>query len=195
MSSNEKEESPDIELAASQAISFEDMIGAPLHAMILAQSQSAQATLEFLDSLVDKDEKDGTVKLKTMNLIYDRMILDETTNKFETKKQKIRMPILSLVPVLFLNISEAEIEFNVNIITHSTKSKDSSKTKGQKQGIINSTNLFASYQESSRTRENVKSDLRVKIKIKQDMFPEGLAKYLSIIGNSIGVEDMPDESV
>lgn len=100
------------------------MIGAFLHAIIDAEGLAAKATVNFIrevgfDSTTQQGGKAIDLgALKTVTFQYQR-----PGNAGKTEVVHISVPLLSLVPVPILQIQEAEISFQIDIIDIIRKSK------------------------------------------------------------------------
>ena len=107
-------------MAADQkGLSLYEIIGAPLHALVEAETHAARATAEFIrDFGFEKrpSESKGDViddfgKLRTVTFIQEKRERDG-----ELVQYRIEIPLLSLVPIPALQIKDAELEFYVKIL-------------------------------------------------------------------------------
>lgn len=149
------------------ALMLEELIAAPLRALVDGQVASADATINFLLSLTK--EEDNKRIPETLMITYEQVLQDPETGKLEPQKQTLAIPILSLIPLPYISIDESEIEFDAKIVT--TK-----KDEASKRSII-----YAIY--ASKSNTDVTSEMHVKIKAKRSEIPEGLAKMLTILSN------------
>lgn len=117
------------------------------------------------------------------------------------QKMNIEVPILTMMPIPFIKIEHADIDFNVKINSvSSTSSNESSNTNVSnktdasiKGGWFNkysaSTSLSASFsnQKSSSSSEKVQKDysLNISIHAVQDDMPAGMSRILDILEESI----------
>lgn len=117
------------------------------------------------------------------------------------QKMNIEVPILTMMPIPFIKIEHADIDFNVKINSvSSTSTNESSNTNvsnktdaGIKGGWFNkysaSTSLSASFsnQKSSNSSEKVQKDysLNISIHAVQDDMPAGMSRILDILEESI----------
>lgn len=183
---------------------FESLIAGPINAIIAAQRYSAHATYQYIISLMNSLD-DNTLTPKMLEIITSKIIQlsgndnskenGNTDTDFEEKKQLLKVPLLSLLPVPYISIDEAEIIFNVDIIYNETQ-KDTADYKESNNGKKNipfftePVKMHAVFVSSNESTKNIKSHLSVKIKLKQQDQPLGLEKYLQILGNSITVNDV-----
>lgn len=117
------------------------------------------------------------------------------------QKMNIEVPILTMMPIPFIKIEHADIDFNVKINSVSSTSSNqnsntnvTSKTDASiKGGFFNkysaSTSLSASFsnQKSSSNSEKVQKDysLNISIHAVQDDMPAGMSRILDILEESI----------
>lgn len=149
------------------------MISAPLTAIIQAQKESATATLQFLLSQLEEKEEAGKRKKfpTALEFSYSQILQDPETGKIEPIPMKISIPILTLIPIPYISIDEAEIDFKAKIVA----------TKQEKQLPV----LYAVY--GSKVSVDLTAELNVKIKAKRADLPEGVAKMITTLSNSIPV--------
>ncbi|MCS7130292.1 MAG: DUF2589 domain-containing protein [Archaeoglobaceae archaeon] len=152
---------------------LEQMISAPLTAIIQAQKESATATLQFLLSQLEEKEEAGKRKKfpTALEFSYSQILQDPETGKIEPIPMKISIPILTLIPIPYISIDEAEIDFKAKIVA----------TKQEKQLPV----LYAVY--GSKVSVDLTAELNVKIKAKRADLPEGVAKMITTLSNSIPV--------
>ena len=192
---------------------FEKIIGGPLVAAVKAQAMSASTTVEFIKAVgftppknktdedvavpiiaPSKDEQDfevGDVRYVTFQ--YGKRNSDGTS-----AEGKIKVPILTILPIPMLRIEEMTIDFGVKM-TESTESstETSSERKNQSQyGIkmgISSPgfSLSASYSGSSyshskssaktASKYSMDTSLDIHVRAVGDELPSGLGRILGIL--------------
>lgn len=109
------------------------------------------------------------------------------------QKMNIQVPILTMLPIPFIKIESADIEFNVKINSVSTTSSEQkSDAKGSasvKSNWFVKADLSASFsnQKSSNSSEEVKKDysLNIKVHAAQDDMPAGVSRILDILEETI----------
>lgn len=121
------------------------------------------------------------------------------------QKMQIQVPILTMVPIPFIKIDSAEIDFNVKInsvSTESSESKNETKTNSDvKNGWFVKANLSASFsnQKASSNKEEVKKDysLNIKVRASQDDMPAGVSRILDMLEDTIKAQPIgsPAESI
>lgn len=180
---NTKEIQPAAEF---QALPLEFIIAAPLTSAVKAQAIAAEATKGFLDLMI-KDGKPITVDFKTKYNYID----DTGTSK--SKELEINAPMLSIVPVPHLRIDSLSIHFKYEIsqTAKSTEASEKGIEFGAKTGALLSPWASASLKGSvsSKSAEestmNRSGSLEITVHASESPIPEGLAKILNLLANSI----------
>lgn len=156
-----------------------------------------------LKAVQEVEEKDGdVVKTKKIEATWT-INVEETTKAVPAMFQKmnIDVPILTMMPIPFIKIEHADIEFNVKInsvsqtsTNESSNTNVSNKTDASIKGgwfhqYSASTSLSASFsnQKSSNSSEKVQKDysLNIKVHAVQDDMPAGMSRILDILEESI----------
>lgn len=99
----------------------------PLLACSESQRQLADSTLAFIqDYAFNPPDKDGNISAKTIQVEVDRLVEGQT----EPLKQKMSVPVITLLTIPNLSISDVEVDFTMSVSgsTSSTDESDSSKT-------------------------------------------------------------------
>ncbi len=159
------------------ALRLEEIIGAPLRAMIEAQRLSTEATLNFLMSLTRDDQ--GKRILESMDIIYQRMVQDPDQG-IKIEKQSLSVPLLTLVPIPYINIDEGEINLNIKIVSV----RESKDEKPYMKSIIH-----AIYAGRNVSTSDLSGEMNIKIKVKRNEMPEGLAKVLTVVSDGITIKE------
>lgn len=149
-----------------------------------------------------RKEEDGKVITKKNEETWTIKV-EETTKAVPAMFQKmnIDVPILTMMPIPFIKIEHADIEFNVKInsvsetsTNESSNTNVSNKTDASIKGgwfhqYSASTSLSASFsnQKSSNSSEKVQKDysLNIKVHAVQDDMPAGMSRILDILEESI----------
>ncbi len=109
------------------------------------------------------------------------------------QKMNLEVPILTMMPIPFIKIEHADIDFNVKInsVTN-TNSSSTSNTKTDlsvQSSFLAKTSLSASFsnQKSTNSSEEVKKDysLNISIHAVQDDMPAGVSRILDILEESV----------
>lgn len=107
------------------AQSLYELVGAPLMALVDAESQAAKATANFIKEMGFKEDVSKTGPpaadefgreldfgdLRMVTFRSQRRLADDKLEKF-----KIEVPLLSLLPIPALQIKDAELEFFAKIV-------------------------------------------------------------------------------
>lgn len=177
-----------------QAIPFRHLIGAPLTAVVQAQAQAAQTTIEFIERVgFNPDESDPSKlgKTRTVTFEYNKVNADGTV-----ADASLEVPVLSILPIPFIRVESTEINFTAKITeTETTNVKTSmaveTETKGEFSSWLSPVRLEfrASFSYNTSTTNtssfNKEYQMNVHVRAVQDEMPAGLAKVLQILEKSI----------
>ncbi len=185
------------------SIDFQSMIGGPMLAVIKAQAQSAQTSVDFIKSVgfnaPDAQTDPGKPTMVTFS--YDKPVEikdDQGKVIIEVKPYTLTVPILTMLPVPYIRVEEVTIDFNAKINsvteTKTASSSDLSVSLSAKAGwAIASAELKCSYSTKKSTSATDKTErtysLAIHVRAIQDELPAGLEKLLGILENSI--KDVP----
>jgi len=199
------------------ARSLYELIGAPLMALVDAESQAAKATANFIkemgftvthpDNEVSAPEDFGDLKMVTFR--YQKRGADGKPISF-----KVEVPLLSLLPIPALQIKDAEIEFLAKIIDYpkrhqiepKIKPKEDEKTQSEKETVsaeeeqakkyslaelpgrdLKAT-FGAEYPEDSTSRQRrLDMVIKMKIKMQQADVPAGLGSLFNLMQENISI--------
>ena len=176
----------------NQSINFYQLLGAPLVAIIQAETQAAQATAEFIERVGfdKKPEKGGTGEFGDLRLIhfkYQKTGFDGIIQTYE-----VSVPLLSLVPIPALQIKNAELDFFVKITDmQSTEMAGSMADEATNKGNFLS-NARLEFKASmgrmsgtQSTQHSSEMQMRVKVNVEQADIPAGLSHLFRIMDDSI----------
>ena len=184
------------------SINFQSMIGGPLLAVIKAQAQAAQTSVDFIKSVgfnAPDAENPGQPTMVTFS--YDKIIeskgadgkIIQTPTPF-----KLTVPILTMLPIPYIRVEEVTIDFNAKINsvaeTTSTQSSELAASLAVKGGWGPvSAELKCSYsnKKTSSATEKIERtySLAIHVRAVQDELPAGMEKLLGILENNI--KDVP----
>lgn len=181
------------------SIDFQSMIGGPLNAVIKAQAQSAQTSVDFIKSVgfnpSDAAENPGKPTMVTFE--YDKIIEITDAEGVITPTptpMKLTVPILTMLPIPFIRVEETTIDFNakINSVVESTTASSSelNVSLGVKGGWGPvSAELKCSYSNKKSTSSTAKTErtysLIIHVRAVQDELPAGMEKLLGVLENSI----------
>lgn len=123
------------------------LLGAPLLALVQAESQAALATAEFIQKIGFEAETGTEASTETQTTsgvpatpdAFGNMRMATFSNQVQgpdgkLKTMNIQVPLLSLVPIPALQIKDADLEFYVRILDFS-KNQSSAKISTQKKVV------------------------------------------------------------
>jgi len=195
------------------ALSFYQLIGAPLYALIDAERYSADATARFIKEVGfdparaeegQPSNREDFGELRTLKFIQERR--DSTG---ASASYQVEVPLLSILPIPALQIREAELEFFVKIVdmvakdqTTSTSQATSSTAKVGTQSIlpeperIDLKTMLGRGQANAPTSPKSAFDMQVRVKIKvgQADIPAGLSRLFNLMEQGVSSTRLPDEN-
>nr|WP_230972451.1 DUF2589 domain-containing protein [Archaeoglobus neptunius] len=157
-------------LSANFALLLEQIIASPLKAVVDAQSESAKATVNFLFSLMEEDGE--KVVPKSVVVAYQQAFLDPDSGKVKQVEQRIGVPLVTLVPIPYISVDEAEIEFDAKVVAAGPSAE---------KGAVP---IYAVYAGRLTSRVDVSGELHLKIKARRSDIPEGIARMITVLANS-----------
>jgi len=181
------------------SIDFEAMIGGPLIAVVKAQAQSAQTSVDFIQA-VGFNEDDG--KPTMVEFVYSKPVetrdADGNVTSVDPKDFKLTVPILTMLPIPFIRVEETTIDFNakINSVQESsaTSSSKLSASLSAKAGwgpvsVKLKTSYSSQKSRSSSSKIERTYSLQIHVRAVQDELPAGTERVLGILENAI--EEVP----
>lgn len=174
-------------------LDFESMIGGPLISIVKAQTQAAIASADFIQSVGFKKDTDGKIVEPYMvSFVYDKPI--EKDGEVTSAKYQLTVPLLTMLPIPFIRVEEATVDFNAKI-TSMVKSEQSS-SHDLKAGLEASAgwgpfsaklSVNYAYKKSTSSGSSVERTytMAVHVKAVQDELPAGTERLLSILEKNI----------
>lgn len=164
-----------------QSLPLQTIITAAMNGIVTAQTLSSQSTADFISNVK------GSVT-------FDAAINDADPTK-PSKKVTVTVPTLAVVPVPSIRCDSATIHFNFEIKEVLTSSKETTasanlnvEAKGLLKAILNaSLSGSVAHKSSTENTLNRSGMLDITIHLSEPPMPEGLAKVLSILANSIEI--------
>lgn len=116
MTDREESGGGDAEYQDSNFIRLEDLVYAPLHALVKSNQQLRSEVLETVRSMatVRQQGQEEIIQLNHMNIAYDQIRNEEEDNS-RVDKLQMQLPLLSLVPLTSLSIEKADISFSAEV--------------------------------------------------------------------------------
>lgn len=178
-----------------------DIIGAPISAMVQAEAQSAQTTLEFIEKLgFEKQyptggEEDGAVSVGDLRMVefgYTKPDADGNLAEFVA-----RIPLLALLPIPGIRIKLATLAFAakisdvINVSTEASQPGDGEETPPWLQG--SDIEFRGGLVSSTSTEQTTQSsfDMNIKIELEQTPVTPGIAKLISLL--DLAISDIQKE--
>ena len=172
--------------AEFQALPLDYLIASPLIAAVKAQRVAAEATKDFVQSMI----VDG--KPITVDFSVNQKSADGEANSIN-----VQAPLLAMVPVPHLRIDSLTTHFTFEISTTYRDAKEtnksvevSAKTGGALSPWVSaSMKGSVSSKASNESSTNRKGQLEITVQASEADIPEGLARVLSLMTSAIQTPD------
>ena len=171
---------------------LQDLITAPLQAMIKAQEFTTDSIMDYIFKFCDGDA--NTIKnrlanneplpLKNMEFLLNRAEQNEK-GEIKTRDYLLQIPLITMFPVPHLGITNAELSLNFKVVDVIKKEEQDEDVKTGAKGIFKNNIIQTRYTSSKMDSKESTSDISIKITIGQPEPPLGLAKFLTNASNSI----------
>jgi len=171
----------------SGVLSLAQLIGAPIHALVDAEAQSAMATARFVRSVGFTGDGEGMGDLGELQMA--RFTRKRRNTDGTEEEVEVQIPLLSMLPIPALQIKDAELDYTVKIIqTEAMPSRRAEADQLMPGGELREppATLRASFARDSRPGDRRSIDMLVKMKlrIEQADMPAGLAQLLALASES-----------
>ncbi len=175
------------------SLDFKNLIGGPLSAVIEAQAMAAESTVNFIKNM--GFDQEGNPQYVTFK--YQKSATQaegEAKQSDQNEMMEMQVPFLTLIPIPFIRVDEATIDFNakINAINYSNKTSDHKFDAGsdRRKGFIGRLlGIKASYSYKSTTNSGNRVErtftLAIHVRAVQDEMPGGMEKILGILESSI----------
>ncbi|MBO4531035.1 MAG: DUF2589 domain-containing protein [Paludibacteraceae bacterium] len=158
---------------AFDSVPFENLIGAPLCACVNAQKQASEATIDYIQKLgFDKseDSDDLSVVMVSFEFIHNG------------KPKTMRLPLLSIVPVPYLQIDTVDIKFTAEVAANSDDTFNARISNQRYEG-----------EEQGNNSLDYKGLMDLNIRATGTNMPAGLAKILQVFQDyCFEIDDVPE---
>ena len=171
------------------SLDFKNLIGGPLSAVVEAQAMAAESTVNFIKNM--GFDQEGNPQYVTFK--YQKSATQaegEAKQSDQNEMMEMQVPFLTLIPIPFIRVDEATIDFNA--INYSTKTSDHKFDAGsdRRKGFIGRLlGIKASYSYKSTTNSGNRVErtftLAIHVRAVQDEMPGGMEKILGILESSI----------
>ena len=169
-------------------LDFANLIGGPLNAVVQAQAKAAITTANFINEVGFKTNN-GKKEPVNMTFKYSRRNDNGNNQNFE-----LTVPLITILPVPYITVNEAEIEFNAKI-TSVNESTAIDKVDHETEFSAGRDWWFVSAKVQSKTsyqrntaasgREERTFDMHVRVKARNQDMPAGTERLLTILEGSI----------
>jgi len=174
---------------ALKPLTLEQIISAPLRALVLGQQAATQTTADFISQLGFEPGPGNMPSARTLEFEYVHPVPDPgNPGSTMDVRTRLRVPMLTLLPVPNLRISEANVGFGANVVGMKT-------VRAPNRPIVvdgdpaaqelASTQLFAVYAAATPAPGEPPPTLTVSIKVTSEERAEGLTRVLSLLGDAI----------
>ena len=179
-------------VSALNGLPFENIIGGPLNACVLAQKEAALTTIDFINSVGLTTDQNGRTEAIYVHFTFVQ----------NGRKVNISVPLLTIVPIPYIAINTIDINFKASITgseatSDSISDEESSNTtsKSNKRiGLIlnrkktSMTSTISTKRDSKSTQDSsysIEATVDVAVHASQDSMPAGMAKILEMLGSAI----------
>src|SRR5690348_8170587 len=101
---------------ALKPLTLEQLIAAPLRAIVMGQEAAAQATAEFVSEVGFEAKAGGSPTVRMVEFDYVHPMPDpENPGAVIPTPTRVRVPLLTMVPVPNMRLAEATVNFSADI--------------------------------------------------------------------------------
>ena len=163
-------------------IPFGYLIGAPLVAAIDAQGLAAMETVKFIEAVgFTSSGSPPVTTAQTVTFTYTKPVTPTGGGTPVSETMTLTVPLLSIVDIPFLRISQMTIAFTANLSTSANFFFASAKLNASISNT-SSTNTTAN------STYNVQYTMGINVTAEQDSMPAGLQAILNILANAIAAQ-------
>lgn len=179
-------------VSALNGLPFENIIGGPLNACVLAQKEAALTTIDFIQSVGLTVDENGRTEAVYVHFTFVQ----------NGRKVNISVPLLTIVPIPYIAINNIDINFKASIkgseatsdsISEEVNYSKTKKTNKRLGFILNRkktsmTSTISTKKDSKSTADSsysIEATLDVAVHASQDSMPAGMAKILEMLGSAI----------
>jgi len=183
-----------------KGLPMSDLIGGPLMAACEAQVKLANATADFIKVIgflpPDASAQGGVGPVRTAKFTFDRPAgpADATTGIVPTETVSLEVPLLAIVKVPSLGITQVDITFDMEV-KNSESSKESFDAAAKMSAdakvgwgpfsvTVHIEGSVSSHKENTRSSDQ-SAKYHVEVMAQDKGMPEGLARVLDIVQSAI----------
>jgi hypothetical protein len=181
-----------------KTLSLYELIGAPLQALVQAEAQAMQSTVDYIRDIgfeEDTNAKKGgnsnaLGKIRMVSFTYSG--INEAGQEVE---RKFSIPLLSLIPIPLLSVKNAEIDFSLKVADfYFEQNRDADrdpsviKKEGAQRHYLSGKRAAIKATMGSMGREEMQQtqyQIRVKMNVEQSDMPAGLQKMLTAMNQQM----------
>ena len=193
------------------ALSLYQLIGAPLQALIDAESQAAMATAHFIEAVGfepgarppkasaeawAESDTEGGAELGQLRVARFHQHVRGPDDTLETRV--VEIPMLSLVPIPALQIRDATLEYVVKIIDtqmYQAETGGLSRIAGPRNADLpeRQVDFKAAFARDTSTsgRRSLDMQIKMKVNVEQADIPAGLARLINLMDQSVTTTALP----
>ncbi len=179
------------------SLDFDALIGGPLSAIVRSQARAAKTSVDFIQNIgfypADLEDEDLAGKPVMVTFEYDKAI-EQPDGTITKEPYKLAVPLLTMLPVPFIRVEEATIDFNakINSVTSVRSKRDTAfgvSAKVEVDWWWVSASLQTSYSSRTSTTAAQKTErtytMAIHVRAVQDEIPAGTGRVLDILENAI----------
>lgn len=168
-------------------LDMERLIGSPLKAAAESQVTLTQSTADF----INKVGFDENGKTRTVSFQYEKPIVNDN-QKVDIETMKLDVPMLEIVPIPNLQVDEVNVLFDMEVhesVGNEEKAVASVIGINEPSGFKINISGAVSQNNKSNSDELQNAKYHVHVNAKNDQIPEGLARILEIMSDTIDINE------
>ncbi len=173
-----------------------ELIGAPMVAIVQAQTQAARATVEFIEQVGfnPPDENAATSELDVGDLRMAEFRYRKADEQGNQNDFVARVPVLSLVPIPGIQVKNAKVAFTAKItdvVSEAAKTTQSKRAGSQpaylKPALTNLRGTLAAGAKANGEKNAGRGNFEINIEIELEQMPlaPGMEKILNLLDQAI----------
>lgn len=189
-----------VRTTSSQVMDLKQLIAGPLIATIDADSLSTRRYLDCLFEIAFESYDKATGRTGPLRTLRFSFVDSQGGEK---KKQKVSVPLLTLVPLPLLQVKEAAFDFDIKILD--VRQQVSEESYSLKEGKLNpaqednSLTMRASLAPkeggNNSSQQGLSANMKIKIKMQQADMPGGLSNLLHLTANNVLMDEEGEEDI
>jgi uncharacterized protein DUF2589 len=172
---------------AAKPLALEQLIGAPLRALVRGEEVATRATADFVSELGFETTPENKTVVRQVEFEYLHPVPDPANpGSIVPTPTRVRVPLLTMFPVPNLRIAEATVTFGANVVDVKAEKVSRAPTSLERTGATTSqTQLFAVYAPAVPPPGQPAPTFSVSIKVTKQAASEGLTRILNLLGDTI----------